>query len=53
MILCCQKLIIYIYYLRIVKGFSDTDGTKEFLFALPRFAQDIVSNKNVFIYSLS
>ena len=29
---------------RICEGFRDADGTREFLFALPRFARDEVEN---------
>ena len=29
-------------FLRICEGFDDAEGTKEFLFALPRFARDEV-----------
>ena len=41
---------IYMYCLqlhvrtRIIKGFYDDEGTKEFLFALPRFARDEASD---------
>ena len=30
---------------RICEGFNDAEGTREFLFALPRFARDEVEDK--------
>ena len=41
-----QTSCIYIdvcFFTRIITGFGDKEGTREFLFALPRFAADEVN----------
>ena len=38
----CTYIMLYMVSCRNFKGFNDAEGTKEFLFALPRFARDEV-----------
>ena len=46
LIVCCLAILmcVFVYhFLRIITGFGDKEGTREFLFALPRFAADEVN----------
>lgn len=40
----CTYIMLYVVSCRNFKGFNDAEGTKEFLFALPRFARDEVGH---------